>query len=107
MLALAVTGAAGRSAADPLPAARERLAAVPGASAEILVLTALDPAEGHEAAASGGEDEGVGRDATASGAGTIVLPPNAGARDGGPSTARARAAAWDALLERLGATPRS
>jgi len=132
VLALAVTGAAGRSAADPLPAARERLAAVPGAS-EILVLTAVDPVQGREGAGgegAGGErvggagGEGFGGErvgaaggeggereraggATAGGADTIVLPPNAGARDGGPSTARARAAAWDALLERLGATPRS
>jgi hypothetical protein len=36
----------------------------------------------------------------------VVLPPNVGARDEDPGAALARAAAWDALLAELGATPR-
>jgi hypothetical protein len=112
VLALAVTGAGGRSSADPLPAARERLAALPGASAEILVLTALDPAAARDAGGEGpdeaeGDAEGRRASDACGGRDMVVLPPNAGARDGGPATAIARAAAWDALLERLGATPRS
>ncbi len=39
--------------------------------------------------------------------GGVVLPPGVGARDGGPHVAAARHAEWDALLARLGATPRA
>jgi hypothetical protein len=86
VLALVVAPARGRSS-DPLALARERLAALPTAADEILVLPALDP---------------FGSDPTANG---IVLPPGVGARDPQPAAA-ARAAAWDALLHRLDATPR-
>jgi hypothetical protein len=75
-----------RGASDPLALARERLAAVPAARQPIL-LPAVDPFA---------PEPGDG----------IVLPPGVGARDGGPHVAAARAAAWDALLARLGATPR-
>ena len=90
--ALVVGPARGRSAsADPIAVARERLAALPAAAGDVVVLPALDP---------------FGPDATAAG---IVLPPGAGARDPQPAAAAravARAVAWDALLHRLGAVPR-
>jgi hypothetical protein len=79
-------------AAEALPIARERLAAVPGASAPV------------ELAATAGAVPGM-PDAAA----TLVLPPGVGAREEGEddgAAARARAAAWDALLARLGARPR-
>lgn len=73
ILALA-PGGAGTAVA----AARERLAAVPGASATVRTL-----------------DSGV------------VLPPNVGVRDeADPDAAAERARAWDALLASLGARPR-
>ncbi len=78
---LALVVGAGRGAADPIAMARERLAGVAAAREPILVLPALEA----------GAEPGV------------VLPPNVGARDGDPV---ARAAAWDELLARLGATPR-
>ncbi len=92
VLALVLAPAKRRaSSADPLELARERLGAVPGASRPI-VLAALDPlAE----AGNGAPVEGV------------VLPPNVGVREIRDGAAADRAAAWDALLERLGAAPRS
>jgi hypothetical protein len=92
VLVLVVGPARGRAAAasDPLATARERLAALSGASAgeDILVLEALDP---FDVGALDGEG--------------VVLPPGVGARDP-QSAAAARAIAWDALLARLGARPR-
>jgi hypothetical protein len=85
--ALVLVVAPSRGVADPLALARERLAAVPAASEPILLLPAVDPFAPEPA-------QGV------------VLPPGVGARDGGPHVAAARATAWDALLARLGATPR-
>jgi hypothetical protein len=89
-----------RGIAGPLAVARERLAAVPAAREPILLLPAIDPfaPEPPEGVAPA-----VGDPPAAAG---VVLPPNVGARDGGPHVAAARAAAWDALLARLGATPR-
>ncbi|MEY2441045.1 MAG: hypothetical protein QOJ46_471 [bacterium] len=84
--ALVLVVAPSRGAADPLELARERLAAVPAAREPIL-LSAEDPFAPEPA-------------------GGVVLPPGVGARDRGPHVAAARAAAWDALLARLGATPR-
>ena len=87
-LVLVVGPARGRSAAAaPLATARERLAGLPSVAGDVLVLPALDPF-----------------DADATGAG-IVLPPGVGARDPEPAAA-ARVAAWDALLQSLGARPR-
>ncbi len=85
VLALVVAG--GRGSADPIPAALERLASVPGARQPIL-LAALDPF---------GDEHAEG----------VVLPPGVGARDATPAATAARAAAWDELLARLGATPRA
>lgn len=89
VLVLVVGPVRGRAATpDPLATARERLAALPGAGDEILVLEALDP---FDVGASGREG--------------VVLAPGIGARDP-QAAAAARAVAWDALLERLGARPR-
>ena len=81
VVALAVT-------AGDLGVARDRLAAVPAVGGEAAVLGVLDPY------------------GDAPPAGGVVLPPGVAARDLDGSPARARAAAWDALLERLGARPR-
>ncbi|MDX6721240.1 MAG: hypothetical protein QOJ63_3494 [Solirubrobacteraceae bacterium] len=94
VLALVVVVARGRTvAADPLAVARERLSAVPAASTAILLLSALDPL---------GEDETVSEP----GDGAVVLPPGVGVREARAGGAVARAAAWDTLLQRLGARPR-
>ncbi|HEV7807577.1 MAG TPA: hypothetical protein VGO80_17290 [Solirubrobacteraceae bacterium] len=89
VLVLVVGPVRGRAAAtsDPLATARERLAALPGAGDEILLLAALDPFD----------DDAHGEG--------VVLPPGVGARDA-QSAAGARATAWDALLARLGAIAR-
>lgn len=86
VLVVAVGPARGRGAtADPLGAARERLAALAPEGA-VLVLPALAPGE---------EDEGV------------PLPPGVGTRDPDDRAAAVRrAAAWDGVLARLGARPR-
>ena len=90
-------GAAAGGAAGRLETARERLATLPAAGDEILLLPALDPFEG------GG---GAGTEAAAPLASEgVVLPPGVGARDP-QSAAAARALAWDGLLARLGARPR-
>lgn len=87
-LVLVVGPARGRAAsADPLATACERLAKLPGAAGEILVLAALDPFD---------------PDSPSDG---IVLPPGAGARDP-QHAAAARVVAWDALLQRLNARAR-
>jgi hypothetical protein len=66
-------------ASGDLDEARERLAAVPGASAEVDTIAAAE----------------------------LVVPPNVGVREeDGENGAIARAAGWDALLSRLGARPR-
>jgi hypothetical protein len=89
VVALVVGPARGRSAsADPVGLARERLAALPAAAGEILVLPALDPFA-----------------ANAPPGGGIVLPAGVGARDP-QHAAAARTVAWDALLHRLAASPR-
>jgi hypothetical protein len=89
VLVLAV--APGRGRAGPvvvLAEARERLEAVPAAAGtSVQVLPALDLA----AAGAPGD--------------VVVLPPGVPAT-GEPALAVARAQAWDALLTRLGATPR-
>jgi hypothetical protein len=82
-------GRAPGAGSDPLATARERLATLPAAGEEILLLPALDPFDVDHATFEEG----------------IVLPPGVGARDP-QSAAVARAAAWDALLARLGARPR-
>jgi hypothetical protein len=103
-----------RGVADPLALARERLGAVPAARGPILLLPVVDPFAPEPAAGVvlppgiGGPAAGVAlspRDGGPAAAG-VVLPPGVGARDGGPQVAAARAVAWDALLDRLGATPR-
>jgi hypothetical protein len=87
---LALALARSRGLGDPLAVAREQLAAVPAATQPILVLQVRDPLS----------DEAQQGEA-------VVLPPGVGAREGGPDGAAARAVAWDALLERLGAAPRT
>jgi hypothetical protein len=85
-------GRAGEPAGDDLLiAARERLAAVPGASARPELLPVLDPF-----ATPAGVDPGA----------AVGLPPGVGARDS-QGAAAARAAAWDALLARLDARART
>jgi hypothetical protein len=71
-----------------LDAAREQLAAVPGAE-EPVPLAAADPL-------GAALPEGV----------AVPLPPGVGVRGEPEGGAAARAAAWDALLARLDATPR-
>jgi len=89
VLALVVAATRNRAAAaDPVATACERLAAVPAASGPIVVLPAIDPFA---------DDPSPG----------VALPPGVGARDPSPSVAAGRAVAWDALLARLGATPRA
>jgi hypothetical protein len=76
-----------------LAEARERLEAVPAsAGTEVQVLRALD------LAAPAGAPAGAPGD-------VVVLPPGVPAT-GEPALASGRAEAWDALLGRLGATPR-
>jgi len=94
VLALVLIHARGRpGAADPLALAQERLTAVPG-STPAIVLAGLDPLGEAEADAEAGGD-------------AVVLPPNVGVREVREGAAAARAAAWDALLARLGVVPRS
>ena len=64
---------------DPLAAARERLAQVPGAPERIETLSAAE----------------------------VGVPPGVGFRGEDQRAAEARGAAWDALLARLGARPRA
>jgi hypothetical protein len=106
-------------AAGSLEDARDRLAAVPGAG-EPLTLQAADPlaAAGGAAPAAGfdpGPDPGVGAEPAVGteppagaepAAGAVPLPPGVGLAGDPEGAAAARAAAWDALLARLGATPR-
>jgi hypothetical protein len=75
-------------AAGSLEAARERLAAVPGAREEPLVLAAHPPG-GHDPASD-----------------TVSLPPGVGTRGEREGATGQRAAAWDSLLARLGAASR-
>jgi hypothetical protein len=89
VLVLVVGAAAGRGTGDPIASACERLAAVPAAGDPIVVLTTADPF-----AESAGDPEAV------------VLPPGVGIREPRAGAAAERAAAWDRLLERLGALPR-
>ncbi|HZV75629.1 MAG TPA: hypothetical protein VFF79_18105 [Conexibacter sp.] len=78
-------------AAETLPIASARLASVPGAASEPVVLRAVDP---FDAAPSAAGDS------------LVVLPPGVAAR-GEDGAVAARAAAWDALLAGLGARPRA
>ena len=86
VLALVVAG--GRGSADPIAPRAERLAAVPAA---------------HGSRSCWRRST---RSATSTAEG-VVLPPGVGARDATPAATAARAAAWDELLARLGATPRA
>lgn len=92
---LVLTVGAGRGTppdGDALRAAADRLAAVPGAPSDVLIL-ATD-----RATAPSEED--------ATGAPTVVVPPGIAAGDSvGGALDRARL--WDALLEHLGARPRA
>ncbi|MEJ7798096.1 MAG: hypothetical protein WKF42_06320 [Solirubrobacteraceae bacterium] len=91
VLALVVIATRGAAhTAHTLATARERLSAVPGAADEIVLLSALDPLGEHEPGALE----------------VVVLPPNVGLRERGDGESAVRAAAWDALLARLGARPR-
>ena len=81
----------GRAAADPLPAARERLAALPAAAGGVVELRTRDPFS-------------AGEPGTEPGA-AVGLPPGVGVQ-GPAADAAARAVDWDALLARLGADPR-
>jgi hypothetical protein len=76
-------------ASGPLDQARERLAAVPGAHDEPLLLAALDPLGERPGLPSG-----------------VVLPPGVGTRGEAEGGAGQRATAWDELLGRLGAVSR-
>jgi hypothetical protein len=101
VLVLVVVAARGRTAAaDPLGLAHERLSAVPAASSAILLLSALDPLgeDPPRAEHAGQAGEPIGR--------AVVLPPGVGVREVRAGAAAARAAGWDALLQRLGARPR-
>lgn len=94
VLVLSVSPARGdRGAGELLATARERLAAVPTAGSEVVTLRAVDPRA----------DPEPGLDPAT----TVVLPPGVGARDASPAAASARAVAWDALIARLGARPRT
>lgn len=96
-LVLVVGPSRGRAGGDALTTARERLASLPAAGDAILLLPALDPFDAAVADRVAGAEGSV--------AAGVVLPPGVGARD--PQVAAAaRAAAWDALLDRLGARPR-
>jgi hypothetical protein len=75
VIVLTVTGGQG----DPLPAARERLAAVPGVTGDVAAYAAAD----------------------------VPLPAGVGLRGEDRPSAIARAEAWDTLLARLGARPRA
>jgi len=91
VLVLVVAPARGEAAdGEHLTLARERLRGVPGASNEIVILSAADP---------------LGPD-TPPGESTVVLPPNVGVREPWEGAAAVRAAVWDALLESLHAKPR-
>jgi hypothetical protein len=76
-------------ASGQLEQARERLAAVPGAHDEPLLLAALDPLGERPGLPSG-----------------VVLPPGVGTRGEAEGGAGQRATAWDELLGRLGAVSR-
>ncbi len=89
VLVLVLPAARGRGFDDRLAAARERLRAVPGADAGSAVLLSAHDPFGDEAPAG------------------LVMPPGVGLRERDPAAAAARAAAWDALLARLAATPRT
>jgi len=92
-LVLAVASAPGALApADQVARAGERLAAVPASSTDPVRLRAV----GHDAPLAP-PDAGVA---------VVSLPPGVGARDQDAAAAPARAAAWDALLARLGAVAR-
>ena len=97
-------GRAAGGATGQLESARERLATLPAAGQEILLLPALDPFEGGDpgAQAIGGPAGEAAGEPLREG---VVLPPGIGARDP-QAAAAARAVAWDALLARLGARPR-
>jgi hypothetical protein len=87
-------------AAGSVDDARGRLASVPGA-AEPIVLAAADPL--------GGEPTGEAAPQLAGSAPLadhVPLPPGVGLAGDTPGAAAARAAAWDALLARLGAVSR-
>jgi hypothetical protein len=102
VLALVVVAGRGRMAsADPLAVAHERLSAVPAASGAIVLLSALDPL-GEDAA----DSQPRGETGSAPGDDALVLPPGVGVRESRAGAAVSRAAAWDTLLRRLGATPR-
>jgi hypothetical protein len=110
--------------AGSVEVARERLAAVPGAGEPVL-LVAADPVAGAKAApvaeagaeavaeaeAEAGAEADAARaepqDGLARPTGdTLVLPPGVGTRGEPDGAAAGRAAAWDALLDRLGAVSR-
>ncbi|MEY2514208.1 MAG: hypothetical protein QOJ89_1566 [bacterium] len=113
VLVLVVGPARGRaagagSAAGQLETARERLATLPAAGHEILVLPALDPFEADAAQAGDlapGPPSGDGPSGGLPSRIGVVLPPGVGARDA-QAAAAARAVAWDALLTLLGARSR-
>ena len=89
VLVLVVAADRGRGFDEQLAMAQERLSTVPGAGAgDAVVLSAHDPFSEVPPA-------------------EVVLPPGVGLRERDPGAARARAAAWDELLARLGATPRA
>ncbi len=81
---------AGGDAGERMALARERLAAVPVATGDLVVLPAAHPSA----------------DPAGAPAPVVVLPPGVGARRARPGDAADRAAAWDALLATLGARPR-
>jgi hypothetical protein len=96
VLVLAVGPGRGE-AAEAVAIARERLVAVPGASAPV------------ELAATAGAAPAGAAPGMPDAPGSLALPPGVGAREEGEddgAAARARAAAWDALLARLGARAR-
>lgn len=101
-------------ATEALRLAVERLAAVPGAPQDVVVLQTLTPGTTPDSDSVGDAAAGTHREAgqpptgahraPTSGGDAVVLPPGIPARDADVS---ARAASWDALLARLGAQPRA
>lgn len=91
--------------AGSLEAARDGLASVPGAG-DAITMVAADPLGGGEPAAGSAEPRGAEASPAAARVTSLPLPPGVGVRGEPEGGAAARAAEWDALLARLGATPR-
>lgn len=98
----------GAPAAEALRVAAGRVAAVPGATDEVTVLPVLDPFEAPPAPVQDATTDPFVAPPVPEHDPAVVLPPGVAVRDAdGVTDAPTRAAAWDALLARLGAQPRT